>query len=286
MTAAQIIDFPDDDAVNKPSVSNIWVTPEMAKRWMERNTNNRPVKKRKVEQFARDMATGNWHYTGEPIKFSKTGRLIDGQNRLLAVIESNATVLMMVVRGLDDGAQAYMDSGTIRSNADTLGFLGYDKAKDLAPSVIAHKAWVTGYYRHAMVQSGPSFTKAEVVEHLKQHPGIEEVSAWVKRVQSSLPLGIGSLAACAYEFTLIDADAAKEFYDRIHDLNLGAKGSPLNTLVRRVASDRDTGKRVWVATGIYYQVRAWNAWRSGEELGRLVIGSSERGWSAIPRVSR
>lgn len=280
MSAAQVIDFPDD--ADKPSASFIYVDPGMARRWLEKNTNNRPVKRRKVEQFKRDMLSGNWHNTAEPVKFAKSGRLIDGQNRLLAIVESGVTVLLFVVRGLDDEAQAYMDSGTVRSNADTLGFLGYDRAKDLAPTVMTHKAWTSGFYRHAMHQSGAAYTKAEIVEHLKKHPGLEDIAPWAKRVQSSLPLGVGALAACAYEFTLLDAAAAKEFYDRIHDLNLGPKADPINTLVRRVSADRESGRRVWTATGIYYQVRAWNAWRAGEKLGRLVVGSAERGWSPIP----
>lgn len=40
--------------------------------------------------------------TGEPIKFAHNGRLLDGQQRLMALVDANVAVDFLVVRGLDE----------------------------------------------------------------------------------------------------------------------------------------------------------------------------------------
>ena len=280
MSAAHVIEFPEDNA--KPSASLVYVTPDMAKRWLTKNERNRSVKTGKIKQYARDMAAGRWEITGEAVKFAKSGRLIDGQNRLLAVVESGATVPLFVIRGIDDSAQLVMDSGSPRSHGDALGFSGYAQPKDLAPAASALMAWRSGYFKHCMFQSNPGYTKPELVAFVEANPMLAEITPWAKRAQRELPLPIASLAACAHEFMLIDTDDATDFFDRIHEMNLGPKADPINTLVRRVASDRSFKKRVWASTGIYYLIRAWNAYRDEEPLTKFQLGSDTRGWSTIP----
>lgn len=281
MSTAAVIDFPDDN--NKPSASLIYVTPDMAERWLTKNTNNRTPKKEKIRQYARDMTAGRWEITGEAVKFAKSGRLIDGQNRLFAVVESGATVPLFVIRGIEDGAQLVMDSGSVRSNGDALGFSGYAQPKDLAPAASALAAWRAGHFKHCMVQSNPRYTKPELVSFIEANPMLAEITPWAKKAQRELPLPVGSLAACAHEFMLIDTDAATDFYDRIREMNLGPKSDPINTLVRRVVADRTYKKRIWASTGIFYLTRAWNAYRDLEPLTKLQLGSDSRGWTPIPK---
>jgi hypothetical protein len=38
----------------------VTITPEMAEQWLGKNTKNRPLKKTKIEQYARDIAAGRW----------------------------------------------------------------------------------------------------------------------------------------------------------------------------------------------------------------------------------
>lgn len=272
----------EDPTPEKPSASFVSVTPDMAARWLNLNTGNRPFKKTKIAMYARDMSSGAWQITGEAVKFGWDGRLLDGQNRLAAIVQSGATVVTLVVRGLDPSVQLNMDSGAPRSPSDSLGFVGFTNTKDLAPVVSALMGWDTGFYRHAMVQSTPKFTRTELADGVGNYPDLEEIVPWVKRSQRELPLPIGALGACAYKFMEIDADATTDFYDRIQNLRTTGKGDPIRTLLKRVSDERLSKRRLWVATGIYFQVRAWNAFRDGESLGKFQIGSDTSGWAAIP----
>lgn len=62
------------------------ITPDIAKTMLGENVNNRRISHDNVNMFAREMRNGEWRFNGEAIKFSKDGRLLDGQHRLLAVI--------------------------------------------------------------------------------------------------------------------------------------------------------------------------------------------------------
>lgn len=278
MTALRSIDA----APVKPSASIVYVTPEMAKRWLAKNYRNRPIKERRVQQYARDMATGRWRITGEAIKFDTDDALIDGQNRLNAVIVSGATIPMFVMRGIDPEAQKVMDSGAPRSARDGLGIDGYRDAKDLAPIARTVMAWEEGFYRSCMHQMNPTYTNSEIYEFVEAHPDLTEVTPWAKRVQRELRLPIGALGACAYRFMRIDADATADFYARICELHTAGRGDPIQTLLKRVADERTVRRQIRVPLGIYFQVRAWNAFREGVRLEKFQVGSEKSGWARIP----
>jgi hypothetical protein len=106
------------------------ITPEKALRWLETNDNNRPVSPKRVQQLAKDMIDGVFAVTHQGIAFDSDGRLIDGQHRLWAVVESGVTISMFVCFGLDRSAVVhYIDDGRPRSMTDKLGYGGVSTDK-------------------------------------------------------------------------------------------------------------------------------------------------------------
>lgn len=109
------------------------ITPEIAKDYLSKvdpQMKNRPINKRYVELYARDMTAGKWRITHQGIAFDKDGYLRDGQHRLNAIIKANVPVTMMVSRGLAENSYLGIDSGLKRKTRDTLYFSGefYDDA--------------------------------------------------------------------------------------------------------------------------------------------------------------
>jgi len=99
------------------------ISPTKAHEWMERNTINRQIRSGRVSAYARDMKSESWVLTHQCIAFNANGDLIDGQHRLMAIMESNMSIMMYVARYADVGATAMampFDSGAQRSNADIL----------------------------------------------------------------------------------------------------------------------------------------------------------------------
>jgi hypothetical protein len=89
------------------------VTPDLAKVYLSTNNQNRNVKERKVNRFTHDIMLGKWKDdTGETIKFSKCGKLIDGQHRLLAIIKANKPINIHISEGHDYSIFDVLDTGT------------------------------------------------------------------------------------------------------------------------------------------------------------------------------
>jgi len=79
----------------------VMVTPSMAGRWLrENNTHNRPLYEATIEKYAREMKAGAWTVTSQGIAFADDGTLLDGQQRLSAVVMANIPIKMLVVSGL------------------------------------------------------------------------------------------------------------------------------------------------------------------------------------------
>ena len=84
------------------------VTPELAaeilskleKSQTEGTFRQRNARDRAIHRYAQDMKAGKWILTHQGIAFDDKERLIDGQNRLWAVVRSKVTVLMTVTTGV------------------------------------------------------------------------------------------------------------------------------------------------------------------------------------------
>ena len=81
------------------------ITPEVASQWLMKNIANRKPSKAKVRKLAIDLKEQNWVANADAVRFNKNDVLIDGQHRLMAVIESGVTIKhALVARGLSEKA--------------------------------------------------------------------------------------------------------------------------------------------------------------------------------------
>lgn len=96
------------------------ITPTIAKIWLEKNANNRPLRQGVVNAYAEDMLHNRWEVNAQPIVFGRAGELLDGQHRLNAIVKANVPVYMMVVN--DAPSSKLYDVGLRRSTPDILRF--------------------------------------------------------------------------------------------------------------------------------------------------------------------
>lgn len=97
------------------------VTPEIARRLIETsNHGNRKVRPMVVKKYAKIMKNGDWRFSPETISISRSGRLLNGQHRMLAVIESGVACRFLFATGFEDDVFAVLDRGAIRSRSDAL----------------------------------------------------------------------------------------------------------------------------------------------------------------------
>lgn len=140
------------------------ITPALAAEYLERNTRNRPLRKRHVRNMAAQMKSGQW-VIAQPIIFSHEGVLIDGQHRLQAVILSGVSVQMLVVHGVSEGAFGVIDQGPNRSASDLHALLGGSNS-------VKHTSCAAAMYLGLMTTTSVANvggTRQDIAEYAMKH---------------------------------------------------------------------------------------------------------------------
>ena len=161
------------------------ITPKIAEAYLEQNINNRPIKKDNLEVLVKDIKSGSFVVNGDAIRFSETGKLLDGQHRLMACVIANTPIQTVVIRDLPDSTQKTMDSGSVRRAGDKLSMSGYKNANTVAAAVKAVFGYKTQQYTQAKV------THSEVFDFIEANPSILD---WASASHKSFPK-LGSILA-------------------------------------------------------------------------------------------
>lgn len=128
------------------------IDPHRAAELMKGNRMNRPLRRHHVKKLALAMNDGRWR-VAQPILLNGDGTLLDGQHRLQAVIESGATIEMLVVRGVSTDSFDVIDQGVLRQACDLFAIRGGKnavKACAIATSMILRSNELSGADRGAV----------------------------------------------------------------------------------------------------------------------------------------
>jgi hypothetical protein len=198
---------------------------ETARKYLEKNIDfsyesdvktNRPVTWTRVVRYAKDMLRGRWILTPQAIGFTKSGKLVDGQKRLMALIlgategvngyaaNPNLTFETLVVYGLDDEVFEVVDTGETRTSAQILAMSGIRNGMPLA----AASRLVHSFYNVPDVGRWPSqLTNHDILELVTTH----DLGKYYSTVAN---LGkIGLIKSVAVAGTLICTEAMPEGLD-------------------------------------------------------------------------
>ena len=162
--------------------TKVLITPSMAREWLERNNGNRPIRNTKIVQYSQDMKAGRWMLTHQGIAFNGDGRLLDGQNRLHAIVRAGVPVEMMVCRGVPTNTFYSMDTGPNRNGSDVLVIhgLGVRVSRIIAAAVPFCIAYERGVIptRCLPIQSGGR--NRQILDFVDQHPDIKHSAEFIK----------------------------------------------------------------------------------------------------------
>ena len=103
---------------SQPKTELKLVTPAMAQAWLAKNTDNRPVRRDRVAALASRIRNGEWEATHQGICIATSGRLLDGQHRLLAIVLTGIPVTVNVSTGFSEKTFDVIDNQLSRSVAD------------------------------------------------------------------------------------------------------------------------------------------------------------------------
>lgn len=249
-----------------PKMERIVVTPYMAEAWLEKNTNNRNLKRALVDKYAVDMKSGAWKMTFDPIRFAADGTLLDGQHRLAACVQADTSFEAMVVYGLDRELITAIDIGKSRSTGDVLSIQGYANASTLA----AMARWLhlikndITYNNHTMIVS-----VAKINDILNRHPNLTMFGVtqpYARRCPSHSLLGT---VAYIGGHILGERETALRFLNVFKTGVPAYDGCPAHKLREFVIGSQGSKSQLHRKEHFPSTVHVWNLFRRGEAMKRL-----------------
>lgn len=248
----------------------ITVTPRLAKQLLEQNTGNRKVSKTNLARVKTAMERNEWVLNGEAIKIAKDGRILDGQHRLHASVETDTTFDTLIVYGLSDDTQESMDAGKARTASDALAIRGYKSVHSLAAittAIIKSEQW---NIKAAVTTASASYavTTKQVVDRVEREPGLMDL---VRTAVKFPKVGLsGKLAGLLYYvLSEIDAEDTEDFFHKLlsgENLDRGHPALTLRNLLLRLKDERGLKDQSYIAA---LTIKAWNRYRDGQEVLHL-----------------
>lgn len=254
------------------------INPDKAKEMLKGNSMNRTKNAVYIRNLAKEMQSGNWAMTGQPIVVSNEGVLLDGQHRLEAVVASGATVELMVVRGVDKDSFKFIDTGKSRSAGDVLSIEGYKNGVEIAgvaKVLMAYKNGQVGVSGGNGIGSinkvSYGLTNSDILAYIKEN---EKLVRECRRVADSCRkcgkfLTISDYALFFYILGDIDVVEAETFLHQVSKGNNLSEGHPI-LLLRNKFIDARTFRRPYnqkAKLGMLF--KAWNLYRQGRVKGNV-----------------
>lgn len=247
------------------------IGPTEAKEYLDRNMNNRPLKEGVVSKYVEDIQEGRFDFNGESIIFSNTGRLLDGQHRLEAVVRTGVELIFVVARGIPDKAFDTIDLGKNRSVGDIMNILGNKGGAEIGATARIAMAFESGSLNIRGSGRKP-VTQKQVVNYIYANPYLSEIVDQVKHARGQLT--VSPLAA-----VLFLGNKNRQFNSKVaaflEAVNTGenlTRGNPVYTLREWAIAQRGTSKgHVYRDLAFPIIARVWSDYMKGKELSSIKL---------------
>jgi hypothetical protein len=259
------------------------ITPMMAKELLGKNyIKQRKVISSHVWHLAQQMKRGQWILNGAPIIIDKSGNVIDGQHRLLAVIHSGVPCEFLVVCGIDQKAFQTIDRGKNRNTASDLSIAGVANSGLVAATTAA----VLNYRRALTVpikkdgkiigQGGSlsTYIRASSQDQMAEYFANEtSYKIAVNIAMNCKHKAITSATATTVLLALVDGsmgqDRVLNFWDCFKTGANLESTSPILKLRERLEKEKRSEKKMTANHMIMLMVKAWNLYAEGKDCGVL-----------------
>ncbi len=242
------------------------IAPAMSEIMMERNEDeewkNRPKSRLTVDAYTRQMKIG-WRLTGETIIFSKSGHLLNGQNRLAAAIKASESFPCHVVFGMEEDAFKFIDIGKRRTAGDIFSI----KRVPNAIAISAATGWLWKYHNTGM--STPSSllkpTNDELYQYYLEHQDLQKSYGAGRRFATYKILNAAVTIMLHYEAARKNRALADEWFERLATgIGFTTTRDPAAKLRQLLIDDKTQLKRYGELYLAAFTVQAWNAMRQNK----------------------
>ncbi|AUD07000.1 ParB N-terminal domain-containing protein [Spirosoma pollinicola] len=255
------------------------ITPQIAKTLLEYNTHNRPLNLPHVKFLSKQMKQGQWQMAGDPIKVSTTGRLLDGQHRLHAIVDSNTTQRAIILYNVPDESFSVMDTGRVRQAADVLSIAGFSDTKTTAATarmlINYERSSIAATMKSQGRKEGSVVTHQDILEYMGSHdltPYLSKASTWHKT------LSIYSKAEYAFFYCILSRVSPDQSVLFLNAVSSGAKleiDSPMYILRKKLTEYKMNKLSLSPSERFALTIKAWNLYRANKTVKTLAFNADK-----------
>lgn len=258
--------IPADDASSfKPA--NLTVNAIISLLHRANEVRNRGVTIDTVAKYARDMSSGRWLWTAEPIQLDPDGFVRNGQHRLLAIIMSGTTQDCLIVRDIDPEAQLVIDVGRGRTIGNQMHLQHVASAHHMTAIANVLIRWRSGKMLNTHQTS-----VMEVKDVIDAEPALAEALAMTHRVRRNVVKAPQSALGAAFvEAGHVDVEARDVFFEQLVTGADLEQHDPILTLRNRMANQVAAQVRFRRAGQLWQIVHSWNMWRANKKVQLLRV---------------
>ena len=278
--------------INLPEgrIEVIDLTPEWAELLLSNlHENQRKTRPSHLGRIERAITGGTYQWTGAPIVIDSNDRVIDGQHRLTAVVNTGVTLPnTLLVTAKQDGVLKVIDTTTApRSLGDLFKIMGDQPVRHTVAAAMIYEGM--GFNKRA----SRSLSKPEKYELIKNYEFPEEALALYNAGLRGVRVTSGPLAgalACVRKnpqlaLTFFEAAfsnkpfIAKKDGDALEPCPQAALLANWMIQVRERIYDRGRGRtsgEEFMEEGAIKAIKAWNAFRMRRDIGKLVMPKDKK----------
>lgn len=258
------------------------ITPELAKKYLERNTLNRPLRRHVVNFYADQIKRGQWRLNGQGISFAIGGALIDGQHRLNAVINANTPVYMLVTRNCDPDGLPTIDTGINRRISDVFSLYEIPNSTNVAAAVCKYLSFHYDFatfsaHNHistsAKLKNTKKVTRRDCVDEYNSSSDLYQDSVrFAQRCYVKIRLYSTSEIAGLYVFLVKDKKHSTEVVEKFFNMlffDEDVTNSTISLLREKIIKDSLSTVKMTRAYKSAITAKTWNCYVSGKELKTL-----------------
>jgi hypothetical protein len=236
----------------------ITITPDIARRLLETNENNRPILRRTLRAMVHDILNGRWELNGESIIISKEGLLNDGQHRLEAVVEADTPIQSLVVFGVTRESRKTVDTGRSRKISDFLIMDGVSSASYAGTVAKLHYLYRTK--KSPSVGATTADIQAEYWAHSKHID--DAITRWTHGWATEVHAKSAVAAAHVIIRQVADFGLVEQFFDSLKDGARLERDDPILWCREKLNNIARTRDKVMLRAEYKLEVilRYWNAW--------------------------
>jgi hypothetical protein len=216
----------------------VYVTVDMAKALMSRNTNLRHENERHTDDISRDMGNERWMQSHESMAINTHFNMHDGQHRAEGIIKSGHPTMLYITWNVPPPAMFVADSGLVRPLQQKMSLVGdFKLGSKTAPLC---RAMMQG-----LSSRGQSYTHSEVGEFGNKHI---EVINWIAKNfmrpkgGHSTPIRADIQAVVAKAYLWYGESLILPFVQRFVEINWTGDNDPVKHLYLWVTAAKNEGR--------------------------------------------